>query len=258
MGKALVEGIISAELVNPREMVIYDQDMAKTDDLQAKLGLKVAKSLSVFCQEAQKIFISVKPQDIPKLLRSIKSFLNVSHLLVSVAAGLKIKFYQDYLGIEQKIIRLMPNTPALVGEGMIVACKSENVSSEEEETVLQLLRPLGRVLSLDEAYFDAVTALSGSGPAYIYLVIEALTDGGVAMGLSRDIAQLLASQTVFGAAKMVLTTGAHPAVLKSQVTSPGGITSAALLALEEGNIRASIAKAVIVGAHRSKEIGCQN
>jgi len=253
-----VEGIISAGLVNPQEMVVYDQDTDKTAGLQAKLGLMVAQSLPVFCQDAKKIFISVKPQDIPKLLLSIKPCLNANHLLVSVAAGLKIKFYQDYLGKEQKIIRLMPNTPSLVGEGMIVACKSESVSSEEEETVLQLLKPLGKVLPLEEAHFDAVTALSGSGPAYIYLVIEALIDGGVAVGLSRDVAQLLVSQTVFGAAKMVLTTGLHPAVLKSQVTSPGGITCAALLALEDGNIRAAIAKAVIVGASRSKEMGNQN
>jgi len=258
MGAALVEGIISAGLVDPQEIVVYDQDTAKTDGLQAKLGLKVAQNLSAFCKESQKIFISVKPQDISKLLQLIKPYLNINHLLVSVAAGLKIKFYQDYLGKEQKIIRLMPNTPSLVGEGMIVACKSECVSSEEEETVIQLLKPLGKVLALEEAHFDAVTALSGSGPAYIYLVIEALIDGGVAMGLSRDVAQLLASQTVLGAAKMVLITGLHPALLKSQVTSPGGITCAALMALEDGNIRASFAKAVIVGARRSKEVGSQN
>lgn len=258
MGTALLEGMISAELVNPGELVIYDQDAAKADYLQAKHGLKVAQSISVFCQEARLIFISIKPQDLPELLRSIKPCLTTSHLLVTVAAGLKINFYQDCLGAESKIIRLMPNTPSLVGEGMVVACTSENVSSEEKETVLQLLKPLGRVLSLEEVHFDAVTALSGSGPAYIFLVIEALTDGGVAMGLSRDVARLLVSQTVFGAAKMVLTTSAHPAELKSQVTSPGGVTSAALLALEEGNIRTSIIKAVIAGAKRSKEVGNQH
>lgn len=258
MGNALVEGIINSGLRKPDEIIVYDKDSIKTQLLQDKFGLKTAANPASLMQNASEIFLSVKPQEMHGLLKTLKPFLHLQHLLISVAAGLNISFYKSYLGKEQKIIRLMPNTPCLVGEGMIVACSSENVEPQEEQAIIKLLETLGCVLTLDEQYFDAVTALSGSGPAYIFLVIEALADGGVEMGLSRDVALLLASQTVLGAARMCLATGENPAVLKSRITSPGGTTSAGLLALEAGTIRSSFAKAIAAAAERSKEMGEKN
>ena len=255
MGNALVEGIITSGLRKPQEIITYDQDCSKTQSLQDKFGLRVATDPASLLQEAGQVFLSVKPQEMRGLLLTFKPFLRSEHLLISVAAGLNLSFYQAYLGQAQKIVRLMPNTPCLVGRGMIVACSNENVEPQEEQAVIKLLETLGRVITLDEQYFDAVTALSGSGPAYIFLVIEALADGGVEMGLNRDVALLLASQTVLGAAEMCLLTGENPAVLKSRITSPGGTTSAGLLALEEGAIRSSLAKAIVAATQRSKEMG---
>ncbi len=258
MGNAMVEGIINSGIRKPQEIIVYDQDNTKTRNLQDSLGLKAAPDLASLMQEAREVFLSVKPQDMHLLLLKLKPFLLPEHLLISVAAGLNISFFEDCLGKNHKIIRLMPNTPCLVGEGMIVACSNDNVEPQEEQTVIKLLETLGHVLTLDEQYFDAVTALSGSGPAYIFLVIEALTDGGVELGLNRDVALLLASQTVLGAARMCLSTGENPAILKSRITSPGGTTSAGLLALEAGAIRSSFAKAMAAAAQRSKKMGNSN
>ena len=158
------------------------------------------------------------------------------------------------MGATAKIVRIMPNTPCLVGEGMIVLSKSQSVSEEEEKEVATLIGSLGKVLFLEETYMSAVTALSGSGPAYILLVIEALAEGGVEMGLSWDTALTLAAQTVLGTAKLLLETKEHPAVLKNKVTSPGGTTSAGLLALEEGAVRNAFIKAVIQSAEREKNL----
>ena len=149
----------------------------------------------------------------------------------------------------------MPNTPCLVGEGMIVICKNKNVTGEEEKKIITLMKSLGKVVVLEEKLFSAATGLSGSGPAYIFLIIEALADGGVEMGLSREIALTLSAQTVLGAAKMFLQTGEHPAALKNKVTSPGGTTSAGLLALEKGAVRAALINAVIESAQKADMLG---
>lgn len=258
MGFALVEGITGGGLRKPQEIMVYDREHTRGDTIGEKLGAAVAANLSSLCQECGQMFLSVKPQEMKSLLLEIKPFLKPEHLLVTVAAGLNIAFYQSYLESEHKIIRLMPNTPCLVGEGMIALCSSSNVTREEERQVVRLLEPLGRVIAMEEKHFDAVTGLSGSGPAYILLVIEALADGGVEAGLSREVALQLAAQTVLGAAKMCLEAGEDPAVLKGKITSPGGTTIAGLLALEEGAVRSSFARAVTAAARRSKEMGKNN
>lgn len=254
MGSAMVEGIAAAALLKPQDLFVYDQDSNKTEKLQKKFGLRETNDLPSLCRDCNWLFLCVKPQDMSSLLLLLKPFLRSEHLIITVAAGLPLSFYEEALGKEQKIIRLMPNTPSLVGEGLIAVCKNKHVSQEEEQGVNKLLEPLGRIVSLDEKYFDAVTALSGSGPAYIFLIIEALADGGVEAGLDRELSLLLAAQTVLGAAKMLLVTGEHPASLKNKITSPGGITSAGLLALEEGSVRSLFVKAVTAGVQRSKEM----
>jgi pyrroline-5-carboxylate reductase len=254
MGGALLQGIINKKLVDKSRFIVFDLDPEKTGNLKEKFGVAVADSPLSLCSQARKIFFAVKPQDILKLLLQIRTALRPDHLLISLAAGLPINFFQEQLRQPLKIIRIMPNTPCLVGEGMCIICKSVAVSDAEMHAITTLMEALGKVVALEEKHFSAVTGLSGSGPAYVFLVIEALADGGVEMGLNRDAAQLLAAQTVLGAAKMVLETGEHPAVLKNRVTSPGGTTSAGLLALEEGALKASLIRAVIEAAQREKAL----
>lgn len=254
MGSALVEGIVEKGLSKPGDIFIYDIDEKKTNALSHKLKVKAAIDLDFLCRKAKMIFLAVKPQDMKALLLNLKAFLKSHHLLISIAAGLNIDFFEELLG-KLKIIRVMPNAPCVVGEGMSVVTKSDSVSREEEEEVLKLMGALGKVIVLPEKYMDVVTGLSGSGPAYVFLFIEALADGGVEMGLSRDVALLLAAQTVLGAAKMCLETGDHPSALKNRITSPGGTTSAGLLALEEGAVRASVIKAIVEATRRSKALG---
>ncbi|NMB35824.1 MAG: pyrroline-5-carboxylate reductase [Firmicutes bacterium] len=258
MGGALLSGIIYKELVDKNKFVVFDLDEERANSLKEKLGVKVAPDLRSFCQQAQKIFLAVKPQDMKDLLGQIKSVLNPGHLLISLAAGLTIAFFEKYLGKPLKMIRLMPNTPCLVGAGMIAVCRNDAVTAGELQEIAQLLESLGRIVFLEEKHMGAVTGLSGSGPAYVFFVIEALADGGVEMGLDRDTALLLAAQTVFGAAKMVLDTKEHPALLKNKVTSPGGTTSAGLFALEKGALRATFIKAVAEAAKRENNLSRRN
>lgn len=257
MGSAILEGIVSKNLVKPDEMVIYDKDTERTKALTNKLKVNVAVDLKSFCSCATTVFLCIKPQDMKNLLLNIKDYLSPKHLLVSIAAGLNIEFFENNLGKPWllKIIRIMPNTPCIIGEGMSVICKNENVTGKEEKEIITLMESLGRVVVLEEKLFSAVTGLSGSGPAYIFLIIEALADGGVEMGLSRDTALTLSAQTVLGAAKMFLQTGEHPATLKNKVTSPGGTTSAGLLAMEKGAVRAALINAVIESAQKADLLG---
>lgn len=254
MGSALIEGLVSKKIKNPDEILVFDKETGKTSGLKEKLKVIVASNATSLCMKAQTIFLAVKPQDMKKLLLQIKPALSPEQLLVSLAAGLNIDFYERLLGSNIKIIRIMPNTPCLVGEGMIVVSRGDNVTKEEEIVITELMEALGTVLSLDEKHMDAVTGLSGSGPAYVFLFIEALADGGVEMGLSRDAALLLSAQTVLGAAKMVLNNNEHPAVLKSRVISPGGTTSAGLLAMEKGAVRFSLIDAVVEATKRGKNL----
>jgi len=255
MGTTLIEGITAKGLLNAEQIVVYDLDTGKTGHLKERLGVTVVNDIASVCRSAAKIIIAVKPRDIDDLLPELKPCLTPGHILISVAAGLSIDYYQTRLEEELKIMRVMPNTPCLVGEGMIVTSKNERVSSSEEREVTLLLEPLGKVIAVEDSLMDAVTGLSGSGPAYVLLFIEALADGGVEMGLGRETALLLSAQTVLGTAKMFLQTGEHPAAMKNMVTSPGGTTSAGLLSLERGAVRSSIIKAVTEAAERSRRLG---
>jgi pyrroline-5-carboxylate reductase len=257
MGSAILEGIVSKNFIEPEEVAIFDLDLEKTKELTKKLGVNVAPDLESLVRSAETVFLCLKPQDMKSMLHDIKDFLSPKHLLVTIAAGLNIDFFERNLdNINRlKIIRIMPNTPCIVGECMSVICKNKNVSGEEEKKIIALMESLGKVVALEEKLFSAVTGLSGSGPAYIFLIIEALADGGVEMGLSRDTALILSAQTVLGSAKMYLQTGEHPAILKNKVTSPGGTTSSGLLALEKGAVRAALIDAVIKSAQKADLLG---
>ncbi|XP_074591425.1 pyrroline-5-carboxylate reductase [Curcuma longa] len=216
-------------------------------------GVRILESNSQVVDESDIIVLSVKPQAAKQVLSDLKPFLSDEKLLVSIAAGIKLRDLQDWSG-QRRIIRVMPNTPSAVGQAASVMCVGELATEKDEERVASLFRAIGKVWTADEKYFDAVTGLSGSGPAYIYLAIEALADGGVAAGLPRDLALSLASQTVLGAATMVNQTGKHPGQLKDAVTSPAGTTIAGIHELEKGAYRATLMNAVIAATKRCREL----
>ncbi len=257
MGSAILEGIVSKKLIEPEKVIIFDLDPGKTKLLTHRLKVNTAPDLESLVQKAETVFFCLKPQDMKDMLHIIKNFISPKHLLITIAAGINIDFIEKHLDniASLKVIRIMPNTPCLVGEGMSVICKNKNVSGEEEKQIITLMESLGKVLALEEKMFSAVTGLSGSGPAYIFLIIEALADGGVEMGLSRDTALMLSAQTVLGSARMYIKTGEHPAVLKNKVTSPGGTTSSGLLALERGAVRAALIDAVAKAARKADLLG---
>ncbi|XP_010938606.1 pyrroline-5-carboxylate reductase [Elaeis guineensis] len=216
-------------------------------------GVKILETNAQVVDDSDIIILSVKPQIVKKVLLELKSFLSEEKVLVSVAAGIKLKDLQEWSG-QRRIIRVMPNTPAAVGLAASVMCVGEMATKKDEERVTSLFNAIGKIWTADEKYFDAVTGLSGSGPAYIYVAIEALADGGVAAGLPRDLALGLASQTVLGAAAMVNHTGRHPGQLKDAVTSPAGTTIAGIQELERGSFRGTLMNAVVAATKRCQEL----
>ena len=206
-------------------------------------------------QASDVVILAVKPQSMPQVLAELREAITTDHLVISIAAGVTLDALAAGLGPDRRLVRVMPNTPALLGEGAAGYCLGPNARPGDEATVKRCLDAVGRSFRVPEHLLDAVTGLSGGGPAYVYLMIEALSDGGVRVGLPRDVATALAAQTLLGAAKMVLETGLHPGVLKDQVTSPGGTTIAGLHALERGGVRAALMNAVEAATERSKQLG---
>ncbi|MEZ6125115.1 MAG: pyrroline-5-carboxylate reductase [Planctomycetaceae bacterium] len=201
------------------------------------------------------VFLSVKPQTMAEVLQEIKSVLTADQLIVSIAAGLTIAQLESWLPEGSRLVRVMPNTPCLVGSGASGISRGSAATQDDMALVTELLSTVGIVETVPEKLLDAVTGLSGSGPAYVFQMIEAASDGGVKAGLPRDIATRLAAQTLLGSAQMVLTTGQHPAALKDAVTSPGGTTIAGLHQMELGGVRAALISAVEAATRRSLELG---
>ncbi len=208
-------------------------------------------------QRSNVIVLAVKPQNMSALLAEIRAAVTLQHLVISIAAGVTLRQLSDGLGADRRVVRVMPNTPCLVGASATGYAAGPTASAADVRLVDRLFGTVGKAFALPEKLLDAVTGLSGSGPAYVFVLIEALSDGGVRVGLPREVATQLAAQTVFGAAKMLLETGLHPGVLKDQVASPGGTTCAGLHALEKGGFRASLIDAVEAATTRSIELGNQ-
>jgi pyrroline-5-carboxylate reductase len=254
MGGALLKGLLESG-VRPGQIVVYDAVEERLREVAERFGVEAGSGLEI-AEACRVIFLAVKPQDMGKVLEELKDVVTEEHVIVSVAAGIGIGKIEEGLGGRVGVIRVMPNTPCLVGEGaMAVSCGK--VADSDLQMVLGWLEGLGVVRVVPEKLLDAVTGLSGSGPAYVYLLIEALSDGGCTGGLPRDLAGVLAVQTVLGAAEMVRETGEHAAVLREKVTSPGGTTAAGLFELEVGGVRAAVIKAVRAATERSKELGNQ-
>lgn len=255
MASALAGGFLKAGLTSSASVMASDPYSSARAAFATGTGGQVTASNLEVVQACRVLFIAVKPNQVPDLLREIGPVLRADHLLVSIAAGVTLTKMDSFLPKPAKVIRVMPNTPALVGASASAFAVNSQATPEDAKLVLELLGAVGIASQVPEHLLDAVTGLSGSGPAYAYLMIEALSDGGVAAGLPREIATRLAAQTLMGAAKMVLETGQHPGELKDAVTSPGGTTIEGLHELEKGGLRGTLMNAVRAAAEKSKKLG---
>jgi pyrroline-5-carboxylate reductase len=253
MATALAKGFVTAKLLGADSIVAFDPVPAAGQAFQAAIpGVKLAATNAEVVSQSKIVFLAVKPQHVAEVMREVQGS-SKDKLFVSIAAGVTISKLSSGLGSD-RIIRVMPNTPCLVGQGASAFARGSGATTADAQLVAKLLGAVGLAVELDEKLLDAVTGLSGSGPAFVYVMIEALSDGGVRMGLPRTVATQLAAQTVFGAAQMVLG-GEHPAVLKDRVASPGGTTIAGLQVLEDRGLRAALIAAVEAATERSKELG---
>ena len=256
MAEAMIHGLIESGSVNAAKICVSDRNIERLNVVVEGYGIEGCSENFEAARRSDIVVLAVKPQVVAEVLDDIRDELNGERLLVSIAAGVPIERIAAHLNEGAKIVRVMPNTPALVLSGISVLCPGAGVDEEEVGVVESLFKAVGETVTVgDEGLMDAVTGLSGSGPAFVYTFIEALSDAGVRAGLPRDVASLLARQTVFGAAKAVKELNRHPAELRDMVTSPGGTTIAGMERLEDKGFRAAVMAAVGAAAERSKELG---
>ncbi len=255
MGEALIRGLVAANVVPAEAIWASDVRIERLKELDRQYGIQLAPNNVELVRQADVVVLAVKPQIIAPVLREIAPVMTKRKLMISLAAGVSTARIRAVLGRDVRLIRVMPNTPALVLEGVTALARAEGLEPDDLDVCGEIFSAVGRVVILEEELLDAVTGLSGSGPAYVALVIESLADGGVKMGLDRLTAMTLATQTVLGAAKLLLETGMHPGALKDMVSSPGGTSITGIAALEEGGVRTTFIKAVERATLRSKELG---
>lgn len=256
MGTALVQGALRAQVVAAADVVGYDPYQASRDGFATLTGAAVTTEMADLASKCEVILLCTKPHDVPTALKEVAAAVGgAPRLIISIAAGVTLGALEASAGENFRIIRAMPNTPALVGHGAAGFCLGSQATADDAQVAKSLLGAVGLALEFPERLMDAVTGLSGSGPAYVYLIIEALADGGVRSGIPRADALRLAAQTVLGSAAMVLETGEHPAVLKDMVTSPGGTTIAGLAVLERQGLRSALIEAVGAAVQRAGELG---
>lgn len=255
MATALAHGFVAAKLIKPQDLIAADPSPEARANFAAATGGTQAEENSAVLADSNIVFLAVKPQHAAAALAPLSKLWNKDHLLISIAAGLTTTTLAKETGDVPRLVRVMPNTPCLVGYSASAYSLGPRATEADAELVARLLSTVGQAHLLDESLLDAVTGLSGSGPAYVFQIIEALSDGGVRMGLPRAVATALAAQTVRGAAELVLVTGEHPATLKDKVASPGGTTIAGLQSLERGGLRATMMAAVEAATRRSTELG---
>ena len=255
MATALAQGFIKAELITADRLMAADVDVAARERFAQAVSAETTADNDQVAARSDVIILAVKPQHLPAVTTGLRGKISAKQLVVSIAAGVRLASLTEWLGPSVRLVRVMPNTPCLVGQGASAYSLGEHATAADGALVGRLLRSLGSAWQVEERLLDAVTGLSGSGPAFVYMMIEALSDGGVRMGLPRQIATEMAARTVGGAAAMVLTTGEHPAVLKDRVASPGGTTIAGIQALEVAGLRAALMSAVEAATKRSIELG---
>jgi pyrroline-5-carboxylate reductase len=257
MAAALVGGLVHGNVLPPARILASDVKGERLEQLGKEFGIRTTMDNHQLLRESDVVVLAVKPQVIDRVLTEVGADVRADQLIVSVAAGVPIDALESRLPKGSRVVRAMPNTPATVQAGATAVSGGTHASPDDVRVARELFEAVGRVVVLDESLLDAVTGLSGSGPAYIMLIIEALADGGVKVGLHRDTALLLAAQTVFGSAKLLLETGEHPGRLKDMVTSPGGTAIAGLHTLESGALRKTLIDAVEVASKRAAELGAE-
>lgn len=254
MGGILLQAFLKENLFSPDKIHATVAHAERALALSTQWGVDVSTDNLKAASHADLILVGVKPFQVPDLIAEIRPALTPAKTLVSFAASVKTRAIEDAAGMEIAVIRAMPNTPSALGAGVAALCRGRFVTDKKMELAQRIFETVGRTVIVDEKHMDAVTGLSGSGPAYIYIIIEALAEAGVKVGLPRDTATQLAAQTAFGAAKMVLETGYHPALLKDAVTTPAGCTIDGILELEEGGLRVTLIKAVMRATERARQL----
>ena len=254
MGGILIKALIEKHQLSPERVRATVAHEGRAKELSKKLGVTVTTDNVAAVDGADIILVCVKPQVVQDLMEQISDKVTAKQLVISVAASVHTSQIESALGAGMPVVRAMPNTPCVLGKGMTGICKGQYAEQHHVDAACALFDIVGRTVVVDEKHMDAVTALSASGPAYIYIILESLAEAGVKVGLPRDIATLLAAQTTLGAATVVLETGDHPALLKDAVTTPAGCTIDAIMELEEGKLRVTLIKAVVKAAQRAKEL----
>ncbi|MBI4911867.1 MAG: pyrroline-5-carboxylate reductase [Acidobacteria bacterium] len=252
LGEALVSGLLKQGRLHAKDIRGADPHPETSVRVKQSLGIEVLASNTSALKGADLVILAVKPQNMDQVLREIAPALDPHQVVVSVATGATTSFIQARLGEAQPVVRAMPNTPALINEGMTGLCAGLYAKPKHIAMAESVFACVGRTVQVDEGLMDAVTALSASGPAFLYVVIESLAEAGVKLGIPRHVSTLLAAQTMLGAARMTLETGAHPALLKDMVTTPAGCTVDGLMELEEGKLRVTLIKAVVKAAERAR------
>ena len=254
MGGILIEAFLKEELVPPEKIVatVHHEGTVRREFSGRSIAMGTDNRAAA--RSADIILLCVKPQTVGTVLKEIGPELNEQKLVVSIAASVPTGYIEQHLAGKIPIIRAMPNTPSMVGAGITAICKGKYTQEKHLESARKLFDSVGKTVIVDEKHMDAITGLSASGPAFIYIILESLAEGGVKMGLGRDLATLLAAQTTLGAAKVALETGFHPALLKDMVTTPAGCTIDGILELEEGGLRVTLIKAVVKASQRAKEL----
>jgi len=255
MAEALIKGLVAAGTARADQIIVTDVSADRVAHLKQTYGITVAKTNSDAAREAGVIILSVKPQVIEKVLGEISAAVDNTKLIISIAAGVALGKIEKALKEGAHVVRVMPNTPSLVLAGAAALSGGKNATNDDIALAQSIFNSVGRAVVVEEKLMDAVTGLSGSGPAYVFMIIDALSDAGVKAGLPRPLALELAAQTLYGSAKMVLETKEHPGKLRDMVTSPGGTTIEGLHALEKGKLRATLMNAVEAATARSKELG---
>ncbi|KIL52789.1 pyrroline-5-carboxylate reductase [Jeotgalibacillus campisalis] len=255
MAQAMIAGIVRSELIAPDKIIVSSRTNETLEHAAMKYGVRPAQTNQQAAREADILFLGITPDLHRTIIEEIKESIQEHTVIVTIAAGLSTSKIVELFSKNVKVVRSMPNTPSLAGAGMSALCANEWVTSGELDAVMELFQSFGKVEVISEALMDAIPAISGSSPAYVYMMIEAMADGGVKQGLKRDQAYRLAAQAVYGAAKMVLDTNLHPGILKDQVCSPGGATIEAVSALEKEGFRSAILHAMESCTDKVKDLG---
>jgi pyrroline-5-carboxylate reductase len=254
MGGILVQAFLKERLLAPGQIFATVKHAERAAELSGQWGIEVTTDNLGAAEQAHLILLGVKPFQVPALVEEIRPALTPSKTLLSFAASVKTSSIEDAAQLKIPVIRAMPNTPSQLGAGIAALCRGRFVPDDQMQLAERIFSTVGRTVVVEEKHMDAVTGLSGSGPAYVYIILEALAEAGVKVGLPRDVATLLAAQTTYGAARMVLETGYHPALLKDAVTTPAGCTIDGILELEEGGLRVTLIKAVMRATERARQL----